>query len=108
MNLEKIKSIVNSAYPETLKEQLIIKLLSEDKKSIPTMLQILQVEREENDKLIMDSNAELSRALVTIDDKNVGQKGAIVDKFFVIEEIKKHYLKWQDKIRCCFKFKDLP
>jgi hypothetical protein len=102
MNLGKIKEVVNGPYAESIKEDLILKILSDDKDVIPTMMKILQHERDENSKLISDSNLELSRALVAFD----GEK--IVAKSFIVGEIKKHFIKWQHKVRCCFKFKDLP
>jgi hypothetical protein len=70
----------------------------------------LNIEREQSKELILDSNMELSRALITLQDPNIGKKKPkpYIELDFVVGEIKKHYLKWQDKIKCTFKIKGLP
>lgn len=109
MNLKLIKDVINSTQlDDAAKERLIIGVLAKDENVVPLILSILEVERKENKELILDSNLELNRALVTLNDDKIGKKGAIVELPFVIGEIKKHYLKWKHKIKCCFKFDDLP
>jgi len=51
-------------------------------------LDILQKESDDNNELILDSNAELSRALVVLINKSLK-----TNKKFVVSEIKKHYIK---------------
>ena len=108
MNIKSIKTIVNSDYPDLVKEQMIIATLSSDEKVIPLILEILNQEREVNKELILDTNAELSRALIVLQDKNLKyNKKIIADPPWVVGEIIKHYKKWKDYIGCCFKIKEL-
>lgn len=101
MNLSEIKTIVNSSgIHDELKCKLIFNAIAKDKNAIPHILDILNIE----------SDAELSRALITLQDLNIGKKKSkpIVELDFVVNEIKKHYLKCKDTIRCNFKIKGLP
>lgn len=104
MNLEKIKEIVNYNTTDHVKKSLIISVLSEDKEVIQYILEILSIEREKKEALILDSNMELSRALVVLNDKNLKwDKDIITDPKWVVGEIKKHYTKWKDYIKCNFR-----
>ena len=109
MNLKEIKQIVNnSILPDSLKEQAIITILSQDKEVIPTIMQILNEERNTNRELLLDTNAELSRALIVLDDANLKfTKKIIADPKWVVGEIKNHYIKWKDYIKCTFKIDGL-
>lgn len=104
MNLKNIKEILDSELPNQVKESLIIRELAEDKNVIPKVLQILDEERELRNSLISDSNLELSRALTILMDKKLDKQ----IRPFVIDEIKKHYLKWRRNIKSCFKIEGLP
>ena|ERR1035437_5838087 len=109
MNIKNIKSVIdNNLLPDNVKENLILSIIALDKNSVPMILKMLDSEREKNEELILDSNSELSRALVTLEDPNIGKKNPIIELNFVLGEIKKHYLKWQNTIRCNFKIKGLP
>jgi len=111
MDIKSIRHIVNEeSITEDVKKNLILSIIALDKDSIPMILEILENERRKKNELIIDSNAELSRALVTLEDPNIGKKRPkpIVELSFVVDEIKKHYLKWQDTIKCNFKIKGLP
>lgn len=108
MDLKTIKQILDTDIPDIVKERLIINVLAEDSKVIPMILNILESEREVGKELLLDTNAELSRALVTIQDNKYGKKSAIIDRLWVVERIKSHYLKWKDKIKCNFKIEGLP
>lgn len=110
MDINKIKEIVNSPLlPEIHKEKAILSVLAADKKVIPYIMEILDYERQKNIKIIADFNVELSRALVALDDENVkSNKKAILDPKWVAGEVRKHYLKWQEFIKCAFVVKGLP
>ena len=61
-------------------------------------------EREKREELILDSNAELSRALIVLKDDNLKySKKIIADPKWVAGEIIKHYQKWKDYVKCNFK-----
>lgn len=111
MNINKIIQIVNSDHlSDDIKEQMIISVLADDPKVIPIIMEILEHERSVNKELLLDSNVELSLALITLQDPNIGKTKPkpYIELDFVINEIKKHYLKWADKIRCCFNVEGLP
>lgn len=110
MDLEKINKIVNQdELPNIHKRDLILSVIANDKDAIPYILQILNFERKDAKELLLDQNAELSRALIVLNDKNLkAKKNIIVEPSFVVEEIKKHYLKWKNKIKCNFKVEGLP
>ena len=104
MDIKKIEQIVNTKLSDEQKEYLILCTISDDKNAIPTILQILDREREQKNELILDSNSELSRALLVLKDKNLKwNKKCIADPNWVVGEIIKHYKKWSHLIRCNFK-----
>jgi len=111
MDINSIKLIIDKeGIPQDIKEEMILSIIAKDENTIPYMLSVLGEEREQNKALIQDSNLELSRALLALQDPNVGKKRPkpYIELDFVINEIKKHYIKWQHNIRCCFKIKGLP
>lgn len=104
MNVKKIKEIVNLDISDEQKEIYILSIIADDKNAIPTILNILNSEREKREELILDSNAELSRALIVLKDDNLKyNKKIIADPKWVSGEIIKHYQKWKDYIKCNFK-----
>lgn len=109
MNVKAIKELVGMAESDEQIEWGIISILSEDKEVIPTLLGILEEERQTQKQLLQDTNLELSRALITLIDPNLGKKKPkpYIELSFVVGEIMKHYKKWEDTIRCCFKIKGL-
>ena len=108
MNIKKIRDIINLNLKDEVTENYLIAIISDDKKVIPTLLEMLNAERELREKLLSDTNAELSRALVVLQDKNLKyNKKIIADPLWVVGEIIKHYKKWKDYIGCCFKIKEL-
>ena len=104
MNIKKIKEVINLDISDEQKEIYILSIIADDKKAIPTILNILNSEREKREELILDSNAELSRALIVLKDDNLKyNKKIIADPKWVSGEIIKHYQKWKDYVRCNFK-----
>lgn len=104
MNIEAIRAIVNSSLPESEKRRSILLIIADDKKAIPFIMEILDNERHQTKELLLDTNSELSRALVVLNDSNLKYtKKIIADPKWVVGEIKKHYIKWKDYISCTFK-----
>ena len=104
MNIKKIKEIVNLDISDEQKEIYILSIIADDKNAIPTILNILNSEREKREELILDANAELSRALIVLKDDNLKyNKKIIADPKWVSGEIIKHYQKWKDYVKCNFK-----
>jgi hypothetical protein len=111
MDIKSIKQIVNSDLPIDYQEKAILSILANDKKVIPYIMEILENERKQNKELLLDTNMELSRALITLNANPSDAKGKKAMKEqtdFVVGEIKKHYLKWKDYIKCCFNVQGLP
>ena len=109
MDIKSIKQIVNSDLPNDYQEKAILSILADDKKVIPYIMEILENERKQNKELILDTNAELSRALLVLNDENLKtNKKVVAEPPWVVGEIKKHYLKWKDYIKCNFKVDGLP
>lgn len=108
MDLTSIKEIVNSELDDDIQERCIISIIAYDKKVIPTILEILEEERKSDKELLLDTNAELSRALVVLKDSNLKwNKKIISDPKWVVGEIIKHYQKWKHQISCNFNIKEL-
>ena len=104
MDIKKIKEIVNSSIPEEVMPDYILSIIANDKKAITYILEILKHERHIHEELILDTNAELSRAYLVLNDKNLKwNKKVITEPTWVVEQIKLHYEKWKDVIRCNFK-----
>lgn len=115
MNLANLKIVLNSSQPDNIKRAAIISILAEDKQVIPLIMDILEQERIQNKELLSDMNLELSRSFITITDPNFAKEGAkakrdqpYISRDFVIGEIKKFYLKWHERIKCCFQIEGLP
>ena len=106
MNINEIKLIVNAPMSDELKRKYILTVIADDKDAIPSILEILNAERSLKDELILDSNVELSRALIILRDKNLTyNKDIICDPKWASDEIIKHYDKWSEHIQCNFKIK---
>lgn len=105
MDINKIKQVVNSSViTDAQKESYILSILSEDKNVIPMILGILDAERDTNRDVLLETNAELSRALVVLKDNNLKwNKKIIADPEWVVGEIIKHYQKWKGYVKCNFK-----
>jgi hypothetical protein len=109
MDIKSIKQIVNSDLPNEYQEKAILSILADDKKVIPYIMEILESERKQKKELLLDTNAELSRALLVLNDENLkANKKVVAEPKWVVGEIKKHYLKWKDYIKCNFKMDGLP
>ena len=111
MDIKNIKAIIDSDLGDEYKRKAILLIISQDEDAIPYLLEILGNERTQNKELVRDFNVELSRALVTLSqepEKPSEKKEHKKLREFTIEEIKNHYLKYKDFIRCNFKIPGLP
>ena len=108
MDVNKIQGITNLGISDKQKEMAILSVIAEDKNAIPIILRILNSEREKREELILDSNAELSRALAVLKDENLkGNKKMISDPKWVADQIIQHYRKWKNYIKCNLKVNGL-
>jgi hypothetical protein len=97
MNLKEIKKVLEYNIPDETKRTLIIRILSEDKNVIPTIMEILDYERQKKAELIGEMNMQLSRAHIGLDNPKMNK-----DKF-IQKEITQFYLKNEDQVGHCFK-----
>lgn len=97
MNLTEIKKVLDTNIPDTVKETLIIRILSEDKKVIPMIMEILDYERQKKSELIGEMNMQLSRAHIGLDNPKMNKDN------FIQKEIVQFYLKNEDYVGHCFK-----
>lgn len=104
MNLKALKEIINSSYPDSIKEMEIISILAEDQDVIPNIMKLLEQERRSGKELMMDMNLELSKAHIYIEGVPEGKRRAndSFNKEFVMDEIEKFYAKYKSVIRHCF------
>ena len=108
MDTKQIKEILNSGMAKEFQIKSILSVIAKDKKAIPYIMEILENERSQSEELILDSNMELSRALVVLDDVNLkSNKKLIADPKWVVAQIKEHYLKWSNVIKCNFNIEGL-
>lgn len=94
MNIKAIKEVVNSPIPDENKEYLITQILSQDRKLIPILLDMLNHERNQQKELIDDLNVEVSRYHSSIKDIRFLKKQIP----FYNQETKKLYEKWKGYI----------
>ncbi len=101
MDIKKIKAIAEN---DSLinKELAILSVIAEDKKAIEYVLALLQLERLHKAELISDSNQELSRALVVLEDSKTKKSQ------WIVNQIKHHYVKWKNDITCNFNVDGIP
>ena len=108
MDLKAIKLFVDSDMPDGTKKNLILDVIAKDKNAIPYVMEMLYRERETTKDLILDSNVELSRALIVLKDENLKWDDKVIaNPKWVAGEIIKHYQKWKNYVKCNFKIKEL-
>ena len=67
MNIQELKTAINSDLPDDFKEQQIIQILAKDKNVMPTVLKILSAEREYQKEILDEINLNLSRTHIFIE-----------------------------------------
>lgn len=97
MNIEELKTIVNSDLPIEVMKSEIINSLAKDENVIPVVMQILEREREFKKELQTEMNLLLSKAHVGLDDKKFNSGD------FMQKEIIEFYTKYKGHIGHCFK-----
>ena len=105
MNIDEIKKVIISGLPLDFVEREIVNIIAKDKNVIPTILKILNSEREVKNNLITDMNLELSRALSFISENpeiETKEKKRF-NKVFVVEKSKEFYDKYSNVVTNLFK-----
>ncbi len=104
MNIDKIKTIVNSGIDHDTMRRFIIEVIADDENVIPMVMQILDAERSARKELITDLNLNLSRAHIYIEERPESKKESknCFNKTFVIDKIAEVYIKYKGAIQHCF------
>lgn len=97
MNLQELKSIINSGLPDDVVKSEIINSLAKDENIIPIIMKILERERQFKKEIHEEMNLLLSKAHVGLDDKKFNADN------FMQKEIIEFYTKYKDYVGHCFK-----
>lgn len=97
MNLQELKSIINSGLPDDVVKSEIINSLAKDENVIPVVMKILERERQFKKEIHEEMNVLLSKAHVGLDDKKFN------DGNFMQKEIIGFYTKYKGHVAHCFK-----
>ena len=97
MNLQELKSIINSGLPDDVIKSEIINSLAKDENVIPVMMKFLERERQFKKEIHEEMNVLLSKAHVGLDKKKFNKDN------FMQKEIIKFYTKYKGYVGHCFK-----
>jgi hypothetical protein len=97
MNLQELKSIINSGLPDDVVKSEIINSLAKDENVIPVVMKILERERQFKKEIHDEMNVLLSKAHIGLDDKKFN------DGNFMQKEIIEFYTKYKGYVGHCFK-----
>lgn len=100
MNLKAISDYLSLPVPDTVKRKLVLKEIASDKDAIPYILEILNLEREKNKRVLLDCNALLSKTDLAIRDKSAMKR--LTEDNFIQKEIDDFY-KNNGLVGHCFK-----
>lgn len=97
MNLQELKSIINSGLPDDVIKSEIINSLSKDENIIPVIMKILERERQFKKEINEEMNVLLSKAHIGLDNKKLNKED------FIQKEIIDFYTKYKGYVGHCFK-----
>src|SRR5690606_13690207 len=97
MNIQELKSIINSGLPDDIVKSEIINSLAKDENVIPVVMEILERERQFKKEIHDEMNVLLSKAHIGLDDKKFN------DGNFMQKEIIEFYTKYKGYVAHCFK-----
>jgi hypothetical protein len=97
MNLQELKSIINSGLPDDVVKSKIINSIAKDENVIPVVMKILERERQFKKEIHEEMNVLLSKAHVGLDDNKFNEGN------FMQKEIIEFYTKYKGYIGHCFK-----
>jgi hypothetical protein len=97
MNLQELKSIINSGLPDDVVKAEIINSLAKDENVITVVMKILERERQFKKEIHEEMNLLLSKAHIGLDDNKFN------DGNFMQKEIVAFYTKYKGYIGHCFK-----
>lgn len=97
MNIQELKSIINSGLSDDVVKSEIINSLAKDENVIPIIMKILERERQFKKEIHEEMNLLLSKAHIGLDDKRFNEGN------FMQKEIIDFYTKYKDYVGHCFK-----
>ena len=97
MNLQELKSIINSGLPDDVVKSKIINSIAKDENVIITIMKVLESERKFKNEIHDEMNVLLSKAHIGLDDKKFN------DGNFMQKEIIEFYTKYKGYVGHCFK-----
>lgn len=97
MNLQELKSIINSGLPDDVIKSEIINSLAKDENVIPVVMKILERERQFKKEIHEEMNTLLSKAHIGLDNKKLNKED------FIQKEIVDFYTKYKGYVGHCFK-----
>jgi hypothetical protein len=97
MNVQELKSIINSGLPDEVVKSEIINSLAKDENVIPVVMRILERERELKKEIHSEMNLLLSKAHIGLDNKKFNEDD------FMQKEIIEFYTKYRGYVGHCFK-----
>lgn len=105
----KYKELVQAltTLPEEQGKHVIMLYMSQDKNIIPSLIGMLEMERETKKELLRDMNLNLSRNLLGLIHNSGVKKEDVEQREFFIKETKEFYITNEEQVRCCFKIEGL-
>ena len=97
MNLQELKSIINSGLSDETIKSKIINSLAKDENVIPDVMNILERERQFKKEIHEEMNLLLSKAHIGLDNKKFNSGN------FIQKEIIEFYTKYRGYVGHCFK-----
>lgn len=97
MNLQELKTIINSGLPEEVIESEVINILSKDEDIILILMKLLEKERQFKKKMYQEMNLLLSKADVGLDNPEINEGN------FMQKEISEFYIKYKGYLGHCFR-----
>ena len=97
MNLQELKSIINSGLPDDVVKSKIINSIAKDENVIITIMKVLESERKFKNEIHDEMNVLLSKAHIGLDDKKFNYGN------FMQKEIIEFYTKYKGYVGHCFK-----
>ena len=97
MNVEELKSIINSGLPDDVVKSEIINSIAKDENVIPVVMKILERERQFKKEIHEEMNLLLSKAHIGLDNKKVNSDN------FMQKEIIEFFTKYRGYVGHCFK-----
>ncbi len=86
---------------------LLTHYMSQDDTAIPKILEILEISRQRDKKLLIETNFQLSRAYSGLNDFASQTKKDRDMREFMLEKIREHYKSWKNFIRPTIVIKEL-